>query len=139
MRYEGELRTGWLGVDARSGPWVAGLAVSHGTGEPDYGFDGAAGSGAGRLETELTALYPYGRWTLSEGLELRGVLGAGRGEARHRLEGGEAETSDLAMWMGLGGSAPCAGGPCRHRPCGAGGRQPGAPGDRGRCGAMSTD
>ncbi len=103
MRYEGELRTGWLGIDARSGPWVAGLAVSHGTGEADYRFDGAAGSGEGRLETDLTALYPYGRWTLSEDLELHGVLGAGRGEARHRLEGGEAETSDLVMWMGSAG------------------------------------
>ncbi len=38
-RYEGELRTGWLGIDARAGPWVAGLAVSRGTGEAEYGFE----------------------------------------------------------------------------------------------------
>ena len=100
MRVEGTLRTAWLGVDARSGPWVAGLALSHGTGEADYGFQGAAGAGEGRVETELTALYPYGRWTVSEGLELRGVLGAGRGEAVHRLDDDERETSDLEMWMG---------------------------------------
>ena len=100
MRYEGELRTGWLGVDARSGPWVAGLAVSHGVGETDYSIGGAAGSGEGRLETELTALYPYGRWTVSDGLELRVVLGAGQGEAVHRFEDGPRETSDLSMWMG---------------------------------------
>ncbi len=103
MGYEGELRTGWLGVDARSGAWVAGLALSHGTGEADYDFMDGGVSGQGRLETSLTALYPYGRWTLSEGLEVRGVLGAGSGEARHRLDGGERETSersDLSMWMG---------------------------------------
>ena len=99
VRVEGELRTGWLGIDARSGPWVAGLAVSHGAGEADYGFDGAAGSGEGRLETELTAVYPYGRWTVADGLEVRGVVGAGRGEARHRLVGGAVETSDLTMRM----------------------------------------
>ncbi len=47
-RYEGELRTGWLGIDARAGPWVAGLAVSRGTGEADYGFrdGGVPGRGA---------------------------------------------------------------------------------------------
>ncbi len=103
MGYEGELRTGWLGVDARAGAWVMGLALSHGTGEADYDFADGGVSGQGRLETSLTALYPYGRWTLSEGLEVRGVLGAGSGEARHRLDGGTGETSersDLSMWMG---------------------------------------
>ena len=96
MRYDGEMRTGWLGIDARAGAWVAGLAVSHGTGEADYGLDGGE---TGRLETELTAVYPYGRWTVSEGLELRGVLGAGWGEARHRLEDGAEEAGDLSMRM----------------------------------------
>ncbi len=96
MRYDGEMRTGWLGIDARAGAWVAGLAVSHGTGEADYGLDGGE---TGRLETELTAVYPYGRWTVSEGLELRGVLGAGWGEARHRVDGGVEETGDLSMRM----------------------------------------
>ena len=100
MGYEGELRTGWLGVDARSGAWVAGLALSHGAGEADYDFAAGGASGQGRLETSLIALYPYGRWTLSEGLELRGVLGAGSGEARHRLDGAAGERSDLSMWMG---------------------------------------
>ena len=102
MRYQGELRTGWLGVDVRSGSWVAGVALSRGTGETDYSFGGAA-AGRGRLETELTALYPYGSWTLADGLELRGVLGAGRGEARHRPEDGPSETSDLSMWMASAG------------------------------------
>ena len=97
--YKGELRTGWLGFDARSGPWVAGLALSHASGEADYGFEAEGVSGRGRLETALTALYPYGRWTFANGLELRGVVGAGRGEAKHRLEGDERETSDLSMWM----------------------------------------
>ncbi len=100
MGYEGELRTGWLGVDARAGAWVMGLALSHGTGEADYDFADGGVSGQGRLETSLTALYPYGRWTLSEGLEVRGVLGAGSGEARHRLDDGADERSDLSMWMG---------------------------------------
>ena len=98
--YDGGLRTGWLGVDARAGPWVAGIALSHGEGEVEYSFRDGGASGHGRLETTLTALHPYGRWTAPDGLELRGVLGAGRGEARHWPDGGERETSDLSMWMG---------------------------------------
>ncbi len=98
-RYDGDLRTGWLGADARgtrgTGRWVAGLAVSRGTSGTDYG--------SGRLETDLTALWPYGRWTFPDGLELRGLLGAGRGEARHRTADGEPEKSGLTMWAASAG------------------------------------
>ena len=104
MRYEGALRTAWLGFDVRAVPWVAGLAVSHGTSEADYRFDSGADSGQGRLETSLTALYPYGRWTPLDGLELRGVVGAGRGEAGHRIEDGPRETSVLSMLMASAGA-----------------------------------
>ena len=92
-RYEGDMRTGWLGADARGGRWVAGLAVSRGWSETDLG--------GGRLETALTALWPYGRWRFGDGLELRGLAGAGRGTARHAPEGdAPRETSRLAMRAG---------------------------------------
>ena len=100
IRYDGKARTGWLGADARTGRWVAGLALSHGVTEADYSAGPAA---AGRLETTLTALYPYGRWTMGEGLELRGVLGAGTGKARHKPGDGTRETSDLGMRMASAG------------------------------------
>ncbi len=98
LGYDGKLRTGWVGFDARAGTWVAGLAVSHGTGEADYAFadDGLPG---GRLETELTSIHPYGRWTLGGGLELRAVAGAGWGEAAHGPAEGARETGDLTMRM----------------------------------------
>ena len=98
MRYDGEARTGWLGIDARAGRWVAGLAVSHGRGEAEYD-SGDGEEMRGQVETTLTAFYPYGRWTFGDGLELRGVVGAGSGDARHLPEGGSGETSDLSMWM----------------------------------------
>ena len=100
MRYDGDLTTGWLGVDARAGAWVAGVAVSHGTGDATYAFeDATVGAGQGRLETSLTAIYPYGRWTVAEGLEVHGVLGAGQGEVRHGLDDDPDTTSDLSMQM----------------------------------------
>ncbi len=102
MRYEGETRTGWLGVDARAGRWIAGLAVSHGTGESDYSFAGGDDPAErGRLETAVSALWPYARWTFGNGLELRGMAGAGTGTLRHAPGGGApAEESGLTMWAG---------------------------------------
>ena len=112
--YSGEMRTGWLGFDGRAGQWVAGVAVSHGESETDYVFDNGGGiDGRGRLETVLTAVHPYGRWTFADGLELRGVVGTGTGEARHQPEEGPVETSDLSMQMastGLRRALPAPGG-----------------------------
>ncbi len=100
--FKGQTRTGWLGLDARAGAWVAGLAVSYDRTEADYTFAGGASPhDRGDLETTLTTLYPYGRWALSDSLDVRTILGAGRGTARHRLAtGGPPETSDLSLWLG---------------------------------------
>ena len=107
--YDGETRTGWLGIDARSGPWVAGVALSRGTGESDYNFNSEAGARSGRLEIELTALYPYARWAFANGVELQGILGAGSGDARHFTGRGAAEDADLKMRLGsLGVRGPMA-------------------------------
>ena len=95
--YKGDMRTGWLGADAQAGRWVAGLAVSRGWSETDYALEGEKG----RIETALTALWPYGRWTFANGLELRGLAGAGNGTARHVPEGNAPrERSRLAMRAG---------------------------------------
>ena len=100
--YDGWLRSGWLGLDARSGRWVGGMAVSHEQGQADYGATTVTVSDRplqGRLETSLTALYPYGRWTLANGLELQGVVGVGWGEAHHTPADEQRETGPLSMRM----------------------------------------
>ena len=101
-RFKGQTRTGWLGVDARAGAWVAGLAVSYDRTKADYSFAGGSSlHDRGELETTLTTVYPYGRWALSDSLDVQTILGAGRGTARHRLATGDpAETSDLSLWLG---------------------------------------
>ncbi len=100
--FKGQTRTGWLGLDARGGDWVAGLALSYDRTEADYRFHGGtAPHDRGDLETTLTTLYPYGRWALSETLDVQTILGAGRGTARHRLAtGAPPEKSDLSLWLG---------------------------------------
>ena len=101
--YDGWLRSGWLGIDARSGRWVGGMALSHEQGQADYGATMAAAADdrplQGRLETSLTALYPYGRWRLNDGMELQGVVGVGWGEARHTPADEQRETGTLSMRM----------------------------------------
>ena len=101
--YDGWLRSGWLGLDARAGRWVAGMALSHEQGQADYGATMAAAASdrplQGRLETSLTALYPYGRWRLNDDMELQGVVGAGWGEAHHTPADEQRETGTLSMRM----------------------------------------
>ena len=97
--YDGEARTGWLGVDTRAGPWVAGVALSRGISEADYHF-GSGESQMGRLEIELTAVYPYARRAFANGLELKGVFGAGSGDARHFPGRGDPEDAGLKMRLG---------------------------------------
>ena len=110
----GEVRTGVHATTAISAPagWArtrgepggpgAGSRASRcraGRAETDYVLDGEEG----RIETDLTALWPYGRWTFANGLEMRGLLGVGRGEARHTAEDGTEEKSDLSMWAASAG------------------------------------
>ena len=101
--YDGWLRSGWLGLDTRSSRWVGGMAVSHEQGQADYGATMAAAADdrpmQGRLETSLTALYPYGRWQLTDGMEVQGVVGVGWGEARHTPADEQQETGTLSMRM----------------------------------------
>ena len=74
--YEGDLRTGWAGIDRALGAhWLAGLAVARSRG----GGDWRAGSVGGRLETSLTAVHPYLRWSG------RGHLAVGDGRRRQGI------------------------------------------------------
>ena len=100
--FDGDLRAGYLGVDARFGErWVGGAAVSHTRVEADY--DPGDGTETGRLELILTGIHPYAHVSVGERTELWTVLGAGRGEVEHERAGGVRETSEATMRMGAGG------------------------------------
>ena len=99
--YEGEWRTAWLGTDLRIAEnAMFGLALSFGEGVADYGFEGLA-AGAGQIETDLAAIYPYIKSTTSGGgTELWLLGGVGAGEALNRRELQEAtDQADLAMGL----------------------------------------
>ena len=96
-RWEGEQRSGWLGVDAHlRGGVMAGLALSRSESESDYRVE----EFAGRVETSLTTVWPYIQTTQDDGGTLRVVVGRGEGEAAHRAHDGTVERADLSLLAG---------------------------------------
>ena len=95
--YEGDLRTGWAGLDRLLGArWLAGVAVSRSRG----GSDWRSGTAGGRLETSLTAVHPYLRW--SDGVtSVWMMVGGGRGSAENARSTGRVGESDLELGLGL--------------------------------------
>ena len=99
-RYDGDMRTGYVGVDARlTERWLAGVAVSRSGGRSDW----QVGASRGRLKTKLTALHPYAQW--SDGTTSLWTMaggGWGDGEAENVREAtGLLGTSTLGLRLGL--------------------------------------
>ena len=95
--YGGDLRVGYLGLDAQLPSWLFGLALSRSRGTGDWN----AGTASGQLSTSMTSIHPYLRWS-GGATTLWTTLGAGRGEARNeRTSTGAVGTSPLDLSMGL--------------------------------------
>ena len=96
-RYEGDLRTIWVGFDHGIGErWLTGIAVARSMG----GGDWHAGTAGGRLETSLTAVYPYLRWA-DAATSAWAMAGGGRGTAENVRASGRVGESDLELGLGL--------------------------------------
>ena len=95
--YDGDLRTGWAGLDRTLGEnWLAGVAAARTKG----GGDWRVGRAGGRLETSLTAVYPYLRW--SDGaMSVWAMAGGGRGSAENARATDRVGTSSLNLGLGL--------------------------------------
>ena len=96
--YDGNLRTGYLGVDGRLGErWLAGVAVARSGGAGNW----QVGASSGRLATELTVLHPYVRWGDRE-TAVWALAGVGRGTAENvRTLTGRRGASALGLGLGL--------------------------------------
>ena len=97
-RYDGDLRTAYVGVDTRLGErWLAGVAVARSSADAGWNF----GSSTGRLTTRLTSLQPYLRWS-DGGTAIWATAGGGRGSAENeRMRYGLQEESGLGLRLGL--------------------------------------
>ncbi|MXY32966.1 MAG: fibronectin type III domain-containing protein [Boseongicola sp. SB0664_bin_43] len=95
LRYNGRLRTGFMGVDISTPGLVAGLSVSRTQGLAGFNTLGIQGE----MSTRMTGVYPYARWrSTARPLEIWSILGAGRGEAVAR-----DESRNLSMRMAMMG------------------------------------
>ena len=96
--YDGDLRTGYLGMDMRLRErWLAGIAVARSGGAGNW----QVGASSGRLATELTIVHPYLRWSGGDTAvwALAGI-GAGAAHNRRALVDRRGESS-LNLAMGL--------------------------------------
>ncbi len=102
--YDGDLLTGHLGVDVQRRGWLAGVALSRSAATAGYGFDGVV-SGAGALETTLTNVQPYVRWSPRRGTEVWTIAGVGGGSLSNLRPhvADRLETGDLSMRLGVAG------------------------------------
>ncbi len=96
--YEGDLATGYLGVDVQLTEYLlAGAAVSR----SGSGSDWRQGYSSGRLGTELTVLHPYVRIG-DRDTAVWALAGVGRGTAENvRALNGRRGTSPLNLRLGL--------------------------------------
>ena len=85
--FAGNVATGYLGVDFRSGRRLLGAALSHGWSETDYTTAARAGAVRGKLATTLTAVHPYLHWSSEAGSAAWTVLGLGTGTATVSVPG----------------------------------------------------
>ena len=96
--YDGDLRTAYLGLDARLGErWLVGAAVGRSGGRGDW----RVGSSGGRLTTALTVVHPYLRWRGGD-TSVWALAGVGVGTAENvRTRIARRGTGALGLGLGL--------------------------------------
>ena len=95
--YDGNLWTGYVGLDARLGKsWLAGLALSRSRGTGDW----RAGTSDGELTQTMVAIHPFLRWT-NESTSVWALVGRGKGNAENLRTAGRMGTSAMDLRLGL--------------------------------------
>ena len=98
--FDGEWRFLYLGLDREFNErWLGGVSLSHVWGEADYTFADDTASGAGRLSSTLTGVYPYLQGRFATGLRLWAVGGLGFGDVANvrAHAGGWRDAGDLDL------------------------------------------
>ena len=96
LSVDGEVASAMVGADWTRDRVLAGLMLSHSQGEGGY----RDGTGTGEVESTLTALFPYGRYALSERVSVWGMAGYGEGTLTLTPEGQAPMRPDMALAMG---------------------------------------
>ena len=100
LRLKGDVTTARLGLDYERGQWLAGVALSRSSGEGSYEKAGLKGE----VESVLTGVYPYARYSVSERLSVWGVVGHGQGDMTLKPQGATSAETDIETSMAAGGA-----------------------------------
>ncbi len=105
VSWDGGLWSAHVGADMRIGSdLLAGIVVSHATGDFDATSAAATGSVAGLYEAGLTSAHPYLAWLAPDGSNLWASGGYGRGEVRVTETGMSKRDAGMSFASGaLGG------------------------------------
>ena len=112
LSLDGEVFSTMLGADWTKRPWTADVLLSHTQAKGSY-----QGASAGRVESDLTGLYPYGQHALTSRLSVWGVAGYGTGTLAVTPDGLPTVETDIDLAMAAVGlrsvllEAPGEGGP----------------------------
>ncbi len=101
LSLDGEVASGMLGADWTRDRVLAGLMLSHSRGKG--GYRGNSEMSMGSVESTLTALFPYGRYALSERVSVWGIAGVGEGTLTLTPGGATPMRPDMAFLMGAVG------------------------------------
>ena len=113
LSLEGDVTTGFVGMDVETGSWLWGAALGISDGEGPYRMaeDGATAPPedetpgmSGRMESNMTAVYPYGRYAVTDRLDLWAMGGYGEGTMTVEAAGGSPLETDLGMTLGAVGA-----------------------------------
>jgi len=112
LSLDGEVLSTMLGADVRRDAWTAGVLLAHTRATGSY-----RGADEGRVESDLTGLYPYGQHAFTSRLSMWGVAGYGTGTLSLTPEGQPSLETDIDLTMAALGlrsvlvEAPDEGGP----------------------------
>jgi len=96
-RYDGQLLTAHIGVDARLGRrWLTGIAISRSEGTGDWRTGGSMGD----LTQQMTTVYPYLQW-VSTAISIRASVGIGQGNTINERSTGKMGESRTQSQLGM--------------------------------------
>ena len=93
LTLDGKIESAMLGADLERDDVTAGLVLSHSRGSGTY----RSGTASGKVESSLTGLYPWGRFTVNERLSVWGLGGYGAGSLTLTPEGQRAIETDMDL------------------------------------------
>ena len=99
LSLDGEVSSALVGADWARDNWIAGLVVSHSTGEGGY-----RGTGSGGIDASLTAVTPWVSHAVTDRLSVWGAVGYGVGELSVKPKDQPELGTDLEMKLAAAGT-----------------------------------